>query len=179
MQFFFQLRLYHISYIEERSMIEVRAIHDEQLGAYTIAFKYGRWEWDRVKGVISIIKVLIPASDREYNPVTKEWTVLEASWEALKGILASASFKIIEEKAVRPEDFHYDYSTVTPLISKESLAAKLLDLLELSTEDLKDLVLLKKAYRRKAMEWHPDRNNGDGTRMSELNSIWSQYNDRG
>jgi hypothetical protein len=32
----------------------------------------------------------------------------------------------------------------------------------------------KKFYRLGAVQLHPDRNNGDGTRMSELNAIWSE-----
>ena len=33
---------------------------------------------------------------------------------------------------------------------------------------------LKKAYRKASMKLHPDRNNGDGSKMSELNQIWSE-----
>lgn len=40
-----------------------------------------------------------------------------------------------------------------------------------SWDNLKDMKLV---YRRAALTLHPDRNNGDGSRMSELNAIWSE-----
>lgn len=158
-------------------MVEVKVQHDEALGAYVFRFVYKKYQWDSVKGIIDVIKVLIPASDREYNPSSKEWTILETSWPKLQDIIKAARFNITEEKVLRAEDFHYDYSMPTStVVSKDTLAAQLIKLLEIDKEDLTDAIKTKKAYRRKALEWHPDRNNGDGTRMSELNSIWNQYN---
>lgn len=158
-------------------MIDVKVQHDEALGAYTFRFVYRKHQWDDVKGIVNILKVLIPASDREYNPATKEWTILEASWPKLKTILQAGKFRITEEQVISNENFHYDYSTpIATVVSKDTLATQLVKLLEISKDDLSDSITLKKAYRRKALEWHPDRNNGDGTKMSELNSIWSAYN---
>lgn len=156
--------------------VEVIAQHDERLGAYIIRFKYSKYAWPQVKGVIDIIKAIIPASDREYNSATKEWTILESSWTALKAIIEKTSFSIKEEKATHAEDFHYEYTATSAVISKETLAAQLVALLQISEADLKDSVAVKKAYRRKALEWHPDRNDGDGSKMSELNAVWSAYN---
>lgn len=158
-------------------MLEVKVQHDEELGAYTFRFLYRKHQWDSVKSIIDIIKVLIPASDREYNPGSKEWTILETSWPKLKAILEAGQFHITEETVVRAENFHYDHSTPTiNAVSKDTLAAQLIQLLEISAEDLADSITAKKAYRRKALELHPDRNAGDGSRMSELNSLWSAYN---
>lgn len=157
-------------------MVEVKVQHDEALGAYIFRFVYRKYQWDRVKGIIDIIKVLIPASDREYNPSTKEWTILDASWPKLEQIIKAASFTITIERKVRVEDFHYNYAPAVNEVSKDTLAEQLIKLLEISRDDLADTLVAKKAYRRKALELHPDRNNGDGTKMSELNSIWSAYN---
>ena len=37
-------------------------------------------------------------------------------------------------------------------------------------------VVDKKSYRMKALALHPDRNGGDGAKMSELNMYWQVYN---
>jgi hypothetical protein len=73
-------------------------------------------------------------------------------------------------RAPRPEDFFYQQSAPakTPALTKETVAAKL--------SDLMGPVLDKRAYRQAALRYHPDRNNGDGSKMSELNMLWSVYN---
>lgn len=151
--------------------------HDEKLGAYNIKFEYGRWDWNQVEGLVAMIKMTIPASDRLYEPSSKEWTISAKYWIWLEDLFKKANLDIREEKIVNPEDFFYNQGTATPIVeSKDSLAQKLVAMLGITAQDLQDAGLLKKAYRRKALELHPDRNNGDGAMMSELNSIWSQYN---
>jgi curved DNA-binding protein CbpA len=53
-------------------------------------------------------------------------------------------------------------------MTKETLEQKL--------KQLMGETLDKSSYRRAALKYHPDRNNGDGSKMSELNSLWSVYN---
>jgi hypothetical protein len=36
----------------------------------------------------------------------------------------------------------------------------------------------KQLYRKAAILYHPDRNNGDSAKMSELNSLWSMFNSK-
>lgn len=156
-------------------MVEVKAQHDSQLGAYTFRFKYGKNSWKQVEAMIILIKQ-IPVSDREYNPATKEWTILETSWPRVKQMFDAARFHVSTEKVVRAEDFHYEQPAAPTIVPKATLQQQLQQLLGLSASEMTDSNAVKKAYRRKALEWHPDRNNGDGTKMSELNSIWSAYN---
>jgi hypothetical protein len=157
--------------------VEVKAQHDEALGAYVIRFNYSKHAWDQVKNMVNVMKVMIPASDREYNPATKEWTILDGSWPKLKQVFEAASFHIRQEKVVRVEDFHYDYSNpISSAVSKETLAAQLIALLLCTEDDLKDEVKLKKLYKQAARKYHPDFNNGNGSMMSELNATWSAYN---
>ena len=75
-------------------------------------------------------------------------------------------------------DFFYN-SQGTPVgivLTKETLAAKLAPLLLLPEADLltANIAALKKPYRAAALRLHPDRNSGDGSAMSELNSLWQQ-----
>ena len=76
----------------------------------------------------------------------------------------------LSAKRVRPEDFFYNYGkpVAQATMTKETVAQRL--------KQLMGETLDKSSYRRAALKYHPDRNNGDGTKMSELNSLWSVYN---
>lgn len=83
------------------------------------------------------------------------------------------------QSQIRPEDFFYQHtaSTGTTALSKEEILLKLKELILaaniiLPENDFPD----KKTYRQAAMKYHPDRNNGDGSKMSELNMLWGMYN---
>lgn len=152
--------------------------HDKDLGAVIITFVFEKWQWKNIEALAGLMKLTIPASARDYNATTHEWTILEPFWIPLKTLLEQAKFKITEEKLVKEEDFFYNQGVPSDSheMSKEELANQLLALLDISAEELADFNKAKRAFRRKAMEWHPDRNQGDGSRMSELNSVWSAYN---
>lgn len=162
-------------------MIDIQIEYDKELGAYHLTFNnnYKR-QWDEVKGFIDVIKRLIPASDRSYNPITKVWTIAALKYEQiLEPIINKGNFslsKTVKKEMPKAEDFFYNTGVTTSTESKESLAGKLINLLDCKVEDLAEPDKLKKLYRKKAFEFHPDKNNGDGSRMSELNSIWSAYN---
>ena len=57
---------------------------------------------------------------------------------------------------------------------KDNLAS-LLGLASLREIDGLDSKALKTLYRSAAMRVHPDRNNGDGSKMTELNALWRVY----
>lgn len=79
------------------------------------------------------------------------------------------------KNAPKIEDFFYQDAqpaSSSPSISLAQLKLVLSALLEEPSIEGKDL---KKLYRRAAMKCHPDRNNGDGTKMSELNFYYQQY----
>lgn len=80
-------------------------------------------------------------------------------------------------------DFFYTPEAPAPLgngLSRDKALMQLAALLETTKDALtsadRDKDLIKKAYRRKALAFHPDRNSGDGSRMSELNMLWQVYN---
>jgi hypothetical protein len=158
--------------------IEVKLKHDKALGAYHFFFVFQKHQWNNIVAITQLMRATIPASARDYDNNTKEWTVLEAFWPPLQMLLKqSGHFKIVEEKIVAPEDFFYNQGVASEtIISKESLANQLLALLGITAQELADFNKAKKAYRKKALELHPDRNQGDGAAMSELNSVWTAYN---
>lgn len=171
-------------YQRAQDMLKVEVTHRPDIDAYDLHFPMpGRYGWDQVKGLIDVIKATIPASDRTYDTITKTWTLLSERYISFQSVLKSANVQIITKaetrtKPISQQDFFYSYKD--PVSSsketKESLMDKLKRLLGCSDADFTDSVKLKQLYRRKALEFHPDRNNGDGSRMSELNSIWSAYN---
>lgn len=160
---------------EELFMPRVVVIHDAETASYDLKFDIkGSGAWTAVEGVIAIIKATIPVSDRAYDPGTKQWSIGEKYWPALKQLLEHSTFIVEESKKLSQENFYYEAPTPAAP-SRDSLGMALIKLLGIDSSLLGDDALLKKAYRKKALELHPDRNNGDGSRMSELNSIWTQY----
>jgi hypothetical protein len=157
--------------------ISVNVKHQKELGAYTFTFSFKKNEFNAIKAMSGLLRATIPASHRDYNPNSHEWTVLDQYWPPLKEILQKANWTICEEVVVAPEDFFYNQGSIidTP-ISREDLANQLLAMLGITAEQLADSNAAKKAYRKAALLLHPDRNGGDGSRMSELNSVWSSYN---
>ena len=133
-----------------------------------------------------------PVAQRSFDPATNVWSYFD-EWgkftlDRLVAVIDAIAQKVtlievqdlaaqavnkridLSGKRVRPEDFFYNYGkpVVQAAMTKETVAEKLKQLLG-DTID-------KSAYRRAALKYHPDRNNGDGTKMSELNSLWSVYN---
>jgi hypothetical protein len=133
-----------------------------------------------------------PVAQRSYEPATNVWSYFDEWGQFTLMRLVSVTDSIAQKvtlievqdlaaqavnkridlsgKRVRPEDFFYNYGkpVAQAVMTKETLEQKLKQLLG-DTID-------KSAYRRAALKYHPDRNNGDGTKMSELNSLWSVYN---
>ncbi len=84
-------------------------------------------------------------------------------------------------KKMRPEDFFYNTAPQgAAALTREQIREKLAALFQTNTAHLNsidaDKNALKKLYRTAAMRLHPDRNNGDGSKMSDLNMYWGLYN---
>ncbi len=132
-----------------------------------------------------------PIALRSYDELTKIWTFMEdwgpkvierakALCSVLGGIVctevpdlgAIAQAQSFDPKKIKappkPEDFFYQQAApvATPALTKEQVQQKLA---ALGVTD-------KASYRRAALKYHPDRNGGDGTMMSELNMLWSVFN---
>lgn len=132
---------------------------------------------------VTLVKGLIPATSRSYDPNTKLWEIDAALWEGLKAAYTGLHFRLVEEKDINqkvnvPKEYAENFYHAPPASlnteSAESISKQLSTFLgvEISTQDINDL---KKIYRRRAMELHPDRPNGDAAQMSELNRLWTIF----
>ncbi len=133
-----------------------------------------------------------PIAQRSYDPAINVWSYFDEWGQFTLMRLVSVTDSIAQKvtlievqdlavqavnkridlpgKRVRPEDFFYNYGkpVVQAVMTKETLEQKL--------KSLMGETLDKSSYRRAALKYHPDRNNGDGSKMSELNSLWNMYN---
>jgi hypothetical protein len=71
------------------------------------------------------------------------------------------------------EEFFYNHAApaAQPEMTKESISSQLAELIGVSIDAID-----KKTYRQAALRYHPDRNNGDGSKMSTLNMLWRVWN---
>lgn len=133
---------------------------------------------------VTLIKGLIAATSRSFDPNTKMWEIDAALWEGLKAAYTGLHFRLVEEKDISQkvdvpkeyaENFYHEQSIQSQTESAESIAKQLSVFLdcEITTQDISDL---KRIYRKKALELHPDRPNGNATQMSELNRLWTIFN---
>lgn len=145
-----------------------------------------------------------PVASRVYDDTTKLWTYLPpygeqvlqklqeitkalggVTLEEIEDLAENAKANVINTKRATKksaEEFFYNGTSTpaqsTPALTKEQLALKLCTIFEISAAEMNKLSAEdgKKLYRRAALQLHPDRNNGDGSKMSELNMLWGMWN---
>lgn len=149
-----------------------------------ITIKRRGWFEENVKPVLAVMKAMIPATMRSYDPVTYKWEIAVEYWTPLETTLKSMNFKVTvvenlkynEPKVHVPEEYAENFYRA-PAPTKEppsSIREQLFALLEIPKIDTEP-ENLKSLYRNKARQLHPDLG-GDAAKMSELNRLWSLYN---
>jgi hypothetical protein len=155
-----------------------------------------------VAPVVAYIKQ-IPSTLRAWDQVNYIWTIPIANWLGIKPFAEKGMFctcikynDLFDEfinkdfgtingytrnQVPKAEDFFYEH-TQSQLNNNNSNSLTLAQIeaklkLYFDSSDLSGD--LKKLYRRAAMKYHPDVNNGDSTKMSELNWLWQQYQELG
>jgi hypothetical protein len=145
----------------------------------------------------------IPGDSRTMDPKTYIWTIPQDKFDSLKKIYLTMQYINSESyfkkhdslqdfvdgvkkhklgDIPKAEEFFYSYGQPVAggSLSKESIAAKLQGILAEALKTEIDLskstaIDLLKVYRKAALIYHPDRNGGDGSKMSELNMLWQMY----
>lgn len=143
------------------------------------------WFAKEIQPTLAFLKAMIPASEREYNGGNFKWSFSIKYWDPIQALLKAQGFHVIKQSRFSQksrvevpkeyaESFYHEHTpTTSSAETTESIAQKLSTFLGvvISTQDLNDL---KKLYRQKARELHPDLG-GDATKMSELNRLWTLY----
>ena len=126
-------------------------------GQYGISSTYGE---EVIKKLETVVKAL--------NSPFKAIAVEDLSGQAVNNHVDLSGKRLPKMSA---EEFFYNRgTTVTQAkITREEIEKKLRELTGFSYVD-------KKAYRQAALIFHPDRNHGDGSKMSELNMLWQLWN---
>lgn len=188
----YQWQSYHWQPIQEdkNEMKEVQVTYKHNGTIVEILFitiKRRGWFEENVKPVVDVMKAMIPATMRSYDPITYKWEVAFEYWAPLEVTLKSMNFKVTvvedlkynEPKVHVPEEYAENFYRA-PTVTKElpsSVREQLFQLLEIGHGDPgePDPINLKSLYRNKARQLHPDLG-GDAAKMSELNRLWSLYN---
>lgn len=145
-------------------------------------------------------------SERSFNTTTKVWSYFGTAGPLIvaqiKALMTTAGliskFEFIEiqnlseqlenggirEKTEKydPENFYYNKNApATKSLSTGQIKQKLAAMFNITVEEFDKIEkeqndTIKKWYRKAALNYHPDRNGGDGSKMSELNMYWRMYN---
>lgn len=134
---------------------------DENTHIWSFFPPWGKWVYEQIKA----------------SPLGKagvEFIAIEdLSGQAIAGYIKKSSMTKID-----PKDFFYQSEAPAKTgPTKDEIKVKLAGYLNLTGDQLDSSTLaqLKKPYRLAALSLHPDRNNGDGSKMSDLNYYWQAW----
>src|SRR5207245_10084063 len=121
--------------------------------------------------LVEALKNVIPSSDRSFDSKTKFWFLTEPYGEALRKI-AEACFGI------------GSVSFTSKLVAEQTRQRQALPASQQSLHDINSAIVQffallsydasKAAYRKASLDLHPDRPNGDPSKMASLNDLWSR-----
>ena len=159
-----------------------RLIYEPSLQGYSLSFSYN-------KDIVEFIKKAIPSNKRTYDPASYTWYFGSEYFDLIKLLFdghCEYTLTIVSEDEVKKklEEAQRTQSSWHPAQYSidDELQKFIILLLPVTvgkngdfTKEVKNWTKndATKAYRRAAMFYHPDRNNGDGSKMSELNSTWA------
>lgn len=158
--------------------------YEEAIDGYKCQFPYD-------ESVITWLKFAIPASDRSWNPDEKAWYIGAKYFDGMYKLLEGKGYQIT---VFSKEDFVKFKEEQAKLFEEQQRAAKQMrNMISVTDEWNKFKVLVTEAgfsiptattiencdselaktlYRKTSLKFHPDRNNGDGRKMAELNVVW-------
>lgn len=148
-------------------------IWDEHKKAYKFTFPYN-------KQFIDIFKKLVPSSNREWRPGEKCWYFTEDWLPKIKILVKGAwpydeAFIFEKSKVEEYESAYSGTNANAASVDTQSYISNFAALVGIQTSEVNtgEYNNLLKFYRKAALKYHPDRNGGDSSKMSELNMIWN------
>lgn len=157
-----------------------------------VKLEFESWT-EQGKILTSFFQVVISKSERIFDFKRKCWFVSQDVIDPLlKGIQTLIDqgtlrfYRIIDNRIIIEdfEDFFTQTESGSEARSAETKEVILAKFIFIVTEEAKidipyddtEIVFIgdaKPYYRKAALALHPDRNNGDGSKMSELNRVWA------
>lgn len=144
---------------------QIRIWWDVSVQAYRVTSPYN-------KQLVDTLKSHIPISDRHYDEVTKTWTIVERQVETFRKLLTliGLQYIIITRQQAETQTAQSSNSNSNASAQRgRPLDAVIIEFVRLLPYDA-----AKAAYRRAALDLHPDRNNGDASKMTSLNANWDR-----
>jgi hypothetical protein len=144
----------------------IRIWWDAAIQAYRLSSPYN-------KTLVDALKQHIPASDRSFDEQTKQWIITERYFDPIKNV-----FTLIGLKAVIITRQQVETTTQTASTGANGNAVSRqrqpLDAVIVEWVRLLPYDAAKAAYRRAALDLHPDKNQGNASRMTSLNAAWDR-----
>ena len=132
---------------------------DDSVQAYSVSTPFNQ-------NFVAAIKVIVPVSERGFNPVSKVWTFTEQYLPAMETLAkqcwpGSGEVVVINKQTSQKK--------VSAPMATQGSAACALEFLKILGFDA-----VQKGYRAAALEFHSDRNGGGDERMAQVNSLWDR-----
>src|SRR5271166_3014463 len=142
----------------------IRIWWDTTVLAYRVTSPYN-------KELVDFLGKSIPVSDRSFDTQTKIWTVVEKQLPPLLAFLTLMQMKpvVVTRQQVEATAAQSQTSGAQAAQRGRPLDTVILEFVRLLPYDA-----ARKAYRAAALDLHPDKNNGDGSRMTTLNADWDR-----
>jgi hypothetical protein len=169
-------RQWHASSWQSNKPVIVTLSWNSLVGAYDLKFDqiYGDEKWGKVKGIIAWLKKTVPYGERDYDDVTKVWTVHEKYFTVLRDIInamgAEFTVTIVEKPIGGPAIKFTPLDTYFKIFEYSSGV-------DISSYPESEFNQAKKIYFRTVMKLHPDKG-GDPVEMSNFNIAWDAIKER-
>lgn len=136
------------------------------------------------KGFLAVLKLTI--KDKTFDFKRKCWFIPEDMVRPITAGATRLGYRVVDNRTTAEafDSFFTEEAKtgVTPpkpvtkaeLLAKFNLICTQQAMLSVTVTNSMTISDLKPIYRKAALVLHPDRNNGDGSRMSELNMIWKE-----
>ena len=161
---------------DQHKQVQVTLAWNSLVGAYDLKFDslHGDENWNKLKAIIAWIKMTIPYGERDYDEISKIWTIHEKYFDQLKAILSTIgtefNFTFVEKPvggpAIKftPIDIYFD-------IFKNASGV------DIKTFGADDFAKVKKIYFKTALKLHPD-HGGSAEQMRDFNEAWDVLKER-
>jgi hypothetical protein len=142
----------------------IRIWWDTSVLAYRMASPYNQ-------DLVNAVKQHIPVSDRSYDPTTKIWTFVERQLEPLRKMLTLIGLQYV---VITKQMADQVASQQSAGAGASRANVKPLDAVIIEFVRLLPLDAAKAAYRKAAMDLHPDKQGGNSSKMTALNTAWDR-----